>query len=50
MAAAFHALLAQLHEVIEQLARYIVHQKREPVVGLSNDEAEHVLLLQCYLH
>jgi hypothetical protein len=38
MAAAFHALLAQPHKVIEQIARYILHQKREPVVGLSNDE------------
>ena len=25
-------------KVIEQLARHIVHQKREQVVGLSNDE------------
>ena len=38
MAAAIDALLAQPHKVIEQLARYIVHEKREPVVGLSNDE------------
>jgi len=32
-------LASQLNAILhEQLARHIVHQKREQVVGLSNDE------------